>query len=189
MPPVLYSANVTIIILGRIGRVHSKSRCQSYFYIYLAIDTIIIYLCIIMFAMGAYPRHNIPQRVDTAPGVVSVTAATIVAELPELGQLNRQQIAAHVGHAPFNDDSGTRQGHRAIRGGVPGFEACCTWPPVLPYEPIHAHHPSNDLFVRLRGRGKPFKVAIVACMRKLLTTLNTTVKNNTPWENAIAPVG
>jgi transposase len=122
--------------------------------------------------------------VDSAPGVGPITAATIVAELPELGQLNRQQIAALVGLAPFNDDSGQRQGQRAIRGGRAGVRSILYMAASAAVRANTRSSPIKDLFVRLRKRGKLFKVAIVACMRKLLTTLNTMIKNNTSWKNA-----
>jgi transposase len=124
------------------------------------------------------------EIVDSAPGVGPITAAGLVAELPELGQLNRQQIVALVGLAPFNHDSGQHQGHRSIRGGRAGLRSLLYMAACAAVRTSTRPSPIKDLFVRLRQRGKAFKVAIVACMRKLLTILNTLVKTDTPWRAA-----
>ena len=124
--------------------------------------------------------------VDTAPGVGPITAATIVAELPELGHLNRQEIAALVGVAPFNDDSGQRMGKRFIQGGRAGIRSTLYMAATAAVRANTRPSPIKDLFVRLRQRGKLFKVAIVACMRKLLTTLNVMMKTNTSWKRSEA---
>jgi transposase len=128
-------------------------------------------------------RHQ-AEIVDSAPGVGPITAAGLVAELPELGQLNRQQIAALVGLAPFNHDSGQRQGPRTIRGGRAGLRSLLYMAACAAVRARTRPSPIKDLFVRLRQRGKAFKVAIVACMRKLLTILNTLIKTDTPWRTA-----
>ncbi|MDZ4686735.1 MAG: IS110 family transposase [Planctomycetaceae bacterium] len=122
--------------------------------------------------------------VDSDPGVGPTTAATLVAELPELGQLNRRQIAALVGLAPFNDDSGRRQGTRSIRGGRAGLRHSLYMAACAAVRANTRPSPLQDFFQRLRQRGKPFKVAIVACLRKLLTTLNTMVHTNTPCSSS-----
>jgi transposase len=123
------------------------------------------------------------ELVDTAPGVGPVTAATIVAELPELGKLNRQQIAALVGVAPINDDSGKHQGKRFVQGGRIDVRNVLYMAALSAVGAKTRSSPIKDLFNRLRKKGKVFKVAIVACMRKLLTTLNTMIKTNTAWKN------
>jgi transposase len=118
------------------------------------------------------------QIIESTPGVGSVTSKTLVAELPELGQLNRQQIAALVGLAPWPHDSGDFKGKRSIWGGRAHLRA------VLYMAALSAttHNPLIQRFYqRLRHVGKPFKVALTACMRKLLTILNTMVKNRTSW--------
>jgi transposase len=122
--------------------------------------------------------------VETTPGVGPVTAVTLVAELPELGQLNRQEIAALVGLAPFNNDSGEHRGVRSICGGR------ATVRNVLYMAALAAtrFNPTiKRFFQRLRQHGKSFKVAIVACMRKLLTILNTIIKTDTPWTTPVEP--
>lgn len=119
----------------------------------------------------------------TAPGVGRVTSATLLAALPELGQLNRAKIAALVGVAPFNRDSGQHRGKRMIWGGradVRSVLYMATLAAIRFNKPIQAFH------ARLIARGKPAKVAIVACMRKLLTILNAMLKNNTPWNPQLA---
>lgn len=127
-------------------------------------------------------RYDLLQSV---PGVGTVTAATLLAELPELGQLNRQQIAALVGVAPLNHDSGTFRGQRHIRGGRASLRA------VLYMAALSAstHNPLLKAFAdRLKKTGKKPKVILTACMRKLLILLNTLLKNHTPWNPSHALV-
>jgi len=127
-------------------------------------------------------KHKV-EIVDSAPGIGPTSAATLVAELPELGQLNRQKISALAGLAPYNDDSGDHRGKRFICGGRASvrnilYMATLT---ATRYNPV-----IKRFYERLRKHGKQFKVAIVACMRKLLTILNTMVRTNTPWA-AVTP--
>lgn len=117
---------------------------------------------------------------QTAPGVGAVTAVTLVAELPELGRLNREQIAALVGVAPFNRDSGKFHGRRSIWGGRSAVRS------VLYMATLTARrcNPVIRAFgERLAAAGKPFKVVMVACMRKLLVILNTILKHNSAWNS------
>jgi transposase len=118
---------------------------------------------------------------QSTPGLGKVTAATLLAELPELGALNRQQIAALVGVAPFNDDSGQHRGQRHIAGGRTSVRN------VLYMATLSAitHNPTLKAFAdRLKKDGKKFKVIQTACMRKLLVILNTMLKNKTSWNLA-----
>jgi transposase len=111
-----------------------------------------------------------------------VASATILAELPELGRLNRREIAALVGVAPMANDSGTSRGRRHVRGGR--FEIRR----VLYMATLSAarHNPSISAFyVHLLAAGKLPKVALVACMRKLLTMLNAMVRHNKPWDPSL----
>jgi transposase len=120
---------------------------------------------------------------SSAPGIGKKTAQKLVAEMPELGQLDGKQISALVGVAPFPRDSGVYRGQRRIRGGRATvrcalYMATLTairWNPVI-----------KALYTRLRERGKPFKVAMVACLRKLLVILNTMARTNSPWNPASA---
>jgi transposase len=115
----------------------------------------------------------------STPGVGKTVAATLVAELPELGNLNRQEIAALVGVAPFAKDSGTKRGRRATWGGRRKLRS------VLYMAALTARrcNPAIKVFAqRLAIAGKSFRAIQVACIRKLLVILNTMVKNNTPWK-------
>lgn len=118
------------------------------------------------------------QRIESVPGIGFVTAATLIADLPELGHLNRQKIAALVGVAPFNHDSGKHRGRRRIFGGRTSVRS------VLFMATLSAtrHNPVIKAFYqRLLDKGKLKKVALTACMRKLLVIINTMVKFGQDW--------
>jgi len=131
---------------------------------------------------------EIPQwqeRVDqltSAKAVGKVVAYTLLSELPELGRLNRKQIAALVGVAPMNRDSGRHKGKRYIRGGRHKVRTVLF---VSMMSAIQCHPKLKPMYQRLVAAGKPKKVAMVACMRKQLTILNTMVKNGTYWDENI----
>lgn len=120
------------------------------------------------------------KLIQSIPGVGPVLSATLLAGLPELGKLGRAAIAALVGVAPFNCDSGKHRGERHIRGGRHDIRRALyntTRAAVsLGYNPMLAEH-----YARLRATGKPDKVALVACMRKLLVIINAMVRNHTRW--------
>jgi transposase len=118
----------------------------------------------------------------SVPGIGPGAAATLIAFLPQLGSLNRREIAALTGVAPFNSDSGRHVGKRRIQGGRAVvrralYMACV---PALRFNPT-----IRAFYDRLRKAGKPFKVAITACIRKLVVTLNAMVRNATPWSSSI----
>lgn len=115
----------------------------------------------------------------SAPGVGEVTAHTLMAQLPELGEANRQEIAKLVGIAPLNQDSGQRRGQRTCWGGRSEVRATLY---MATLAAIRFNKRIRDFYHRLVERGKPKKVARVAAMRKLLVILNTMVKNNTTWD-------
>jgi transposase len=115
---------------------------------------------------------------DSVPGVGDVTTFSLLADLPELGMLNRQRIAALVGLAPFPDDSGKRQGQRYIRGGRTDVR-CVLYMATL--SAIQHNPPIKAMYARLTAAGKPFKLAMTACMRKLLTILNALIKKDQAW--------
>lgn len=122
------------------------------------------------------------QIVQSVPGVGPQVSACLVAEVPELGQMNRQQIAALVGVAPFNCDSGQFRGRRCIRGGRISVR-CALYMAAVTARRIN---PLIRAFAdRLAALGKKPKVILTACMRKLLVILNTMVKNKTHWNLAI----
>ena len=116
---------------------------------------------------------------DSVPGVGQVTTFSLLADLPELGTLNRQKISALVGLAPFPDDSGKRQGKRYIRGGRAEVR-CVLY--MATVSAIMHNPPIKAMYGRLKTAGKPSKLAITACMRKLLTILNAMLKNNQTWK-------
>lgn len=116
---------------------------------------------------------------DSVPGVGDVTTFSLLAQLPELGTLNRQKIAALVGLAPFSDDSGKRKGARYIRGGRADVR-CALYMATL--SAIKHNPPIKAMYDRLIKVGKPFKLAMTACMRKLLTILNAMLKTNQTWK-------
>jgi transposase len=117
----------------------------------------------------------------TAPGVGPVVSRTLLAELPELGQLNRKQIAALVGVAPFARDSGTRRGKRAVWGGRASVRAVLYMGALV----AARRNPVIGAFYnRLVAAGKPKKVALIACMRKFLTILNAMMRTNTRWNHS-----
>lgn len=119
------------------------------------------------------------ELLQTVPGVGHATAAALVAELPELGQLNRQKISALVGLAPYPNDSGTHRGKRSIRGGRKTLRSALYMAALSASQ----HNPVLKAFCqRLKQRGKEGKVYLTACMRKLLVILNSMVKQNTPWK-------
>jgi transposase len=119
------------------------------------------------------------EILPSTPGVGPVLSRTLVAEVPELGLVNRKEIAALIGVAPLNSDSGTLRGKRVVWGGRAHGRA------VLSMSPLSAvrHHPVLKAFYeRLRAAGKAAKVALTASMRKRLTILNAMIKHRTRWQ-------
>ena len=128
-------------------------------------------------------RHFKDQRtlLDSVKGVGPVTILTLTAALPELGRLGRRQIAKLVGVAPLADDSGPRRGKRRIWGGRSDVRAVVYMAALVAIR----HNPVIKVFhSRLVAAGKPKKVAIVACMRKLLTILNAMLRDQALWNAA-----
>lgn len=117
----------------------------------------------------------------SVPGVGALLACTLIANLRELGSLTRREIASLVGVAPMNNDSGRRRGHRFVTGGRGAIRN------VLYMATLTASRfnmPIKSFYVRLREAGKPPKVALTACMRKLLTILNAMVREGQEWRPA-----
>lgn len=119
------------------------------------------------------------ELLQGAPGVGPVTARTLLAELPELGRLSRQQVAALAGLAPLNRDSGRRRGYRAIGGGRAAVR-CALYMAALTAS--RCNPVIKEFHSRLRAAGKPAKVALVACAHKLLTILNAMARTGQPWD-------
>jgi transposase len=123
------------------------------------------------------------ELLQSMPGVGPVLSRTLVAEVPEVGMVNRKEIAALIGVAPFNYDSGALRGKRAVWGGRAHVRA------VLYMSTLAAVRHNSVLkafYARLRAVGKAPKVALTACMRKLLTMLNAMLKHRTPWHENYA---
>lgn len=139
--------------------------------------------------IAAGPLEEDEARLRTVPGVGPVLAATLLAELPELGQTGRRQVAALAGVAPMNNDSGgtekrrsTYAGRGAVRAVLYMATVACTQ-----HNPVIRAH-----YAQLKARGKAPKVALVACMRKLLTILNSMLRHGTDWQPPVSrttPVG
>ena len=117
------------------------------------------------------------------PGVGTVTSLTMLAQCPELGQLNRREIAKLSGVAPLANDSGKHRGKRFIWGGRANVRAVLYMATI---SAIRCNRTIKAFAERLKQTGKPAKVVIVACMRKLLTIMNAMLKSNTPWTSKIA---
>lgn len=123
------------------------------------------------------------DKIKEVTGVGPQTATTLVAEMPELGQVNRQQAAALVGVAPFNRDSGQFKGRRMVWGGRRSVRN------VLYMAALSAmkHNPViREFAARLRAKGKPPKVVITACIRKLVVILNAMLRANQSWQPRLA---
>jgi transposase len=117
----------------------------------------------------------------SAKSIGPVTAATLLADLPELGQLDRKQIAALVGVAPMNQDSGKKRGYRKTKGGRPEVRSVLYMSALsaIRYNPM-----IKAQYEQLVKRGKEKKVAITACMRKMLTILNAMMRDQQPFREA-----
>jgi transposase len=121
---------------------------------------------------------------QSVPGIGPLTSSLLVAEVPELGQANRKEIASLIGVAPFNRDSGTMRGRRMVWGGRRHVR-CALYMAALTatrFNPV-----IRAFYARLRGLGKPVKVALTACMRKLLTILNAIIRTGRPWHHTESP--
>ena len=114
----------------------------------------------------------------TVPGVGEQLSLTLLAYLPELGTLARRQVAALMGVTPFNRDCGTLRGRRTVWGGRARIRAALYMGALLAsrYNPV-----IRDFYQRLVAAGKPKKLALTACMRKLLVILNSMLKHRSPW--------
>lgn len=125
---------------------------------------------------------GLAQLLDSVKGVGPITISTLIAEVPELGKLSRREIGALIGVVPLNRDSGVMRGKRTIFGGRASVRHVLYMAALV----AARHNPVIKVFyARLLAAGKPRKVALVACMRKLLTILNAMVKAGKPWDNSL----
>lgn len=120
---------------------------------------------------------------DSIPGVGKVTICTLVAELPELGTLDRREISALVGVCPYSRDSGSHRGKRKIWGGRAGVRSVLYMATLVA---IRFNPRLREVYQRLLAAGKLKKVAIVACMHKMLIIMNAMLRNNTAWSATVA---
>ncbi|MDA1279408.1 MAG: IS110 family transposase [Chloroflexi bacterium] len=137
-------------------------------------------------AIKASPPWRVKDDIlKSVPGIGPVVSITLLSELPELGQLNRKQIAALAGVAPLNRDSGTLSGRRTVWGGRSRVRAALYMAALVAsrYNPV-----IRDFYTRLCTAGKPKKVALTASIRKLLLILNSMVKNEEKWNASVAEV-
>ena len=135
-------------------------------------------------ALRNSPLWDKYEVLSSVPGVARVLSAALLSDLPELGRLNRGEIAALAGVAPFNWDSGTLRGERKIQGGRQRLRRVLYMATVAA---TRCNPVLRPFYLRLRAAGKPSKVALVAAMRKLLTILNLMLKTNTPWRSPCLP--
>lgn len=145
------------------------------------IETLVKELARIEKELDEHIQNSFPDLsalLDSVKGVGSATISTLIAEVPELGKLNRREISALVGVAPINRDSGSMRGRRAVFGGRATVRAALYMAAL-----VASRHNEviRTFYSRLVAAGKPKKVALVACMRKLLSILNAIVKTGNPW--------
>jgi len=123
------------------------------------------------------------QMLDSTPGIGETTAAMLVTEVPELGRLNRRQIAMLIGVAPINRDSGTFRGKRMTGAGRRDVKSRLYMPTLVA---IRHNNVIRSFYQHLLSKGKPKMTAIIACMRKLITILNIMVAKNETWNPNLA---
>jgi transposase len=133
-------------------------------------------------AVKASPLWRVKDDLlQSVPGVGRVVSLTLLAELPELGRLSHKEIAALVGVAPLNRDSGTLRGKRLVYGGRAPVRAALFMAALVASK---CNPVIRAFYQRLRAAGKPTKVALTACMRKLLIILNAIARSGRPWQPA-----
>jgi transposase len=133
-------------------------------------------------AVKASPLWRVKDDLlQSVPGVGRVVSLTLLAELPELGRLSHKEIAALVGVAPLNRDSGTLRGKRLVYGGRAPVRAVLYMAALVASK---CNPVIRAFYQRLRAAGKPANVALTACMRKLLIILNAIARTGTPWQSA-----
>lgn len=128
---------------------------------------------------------ELAKRLSSIKGVGTMTAAALLAEVPEQGNLSRREISALVGMVPVNRDSGTMRGRRTIFGGRAGVRTVLYMAALVAtrFNPV-----IKVFYMRLLAAGKPKKVALVACIRKLLTILNAMLRKNEEWNESYVSV-
>jgi transposase len=128
------------------------------------------------------PYHRKRELLTSMPGIGNSVAATLIGDLPELGSLNRREIASLTGVAPFNRDSGKLRGKRRIRGGRAHSRTALFLSAMVA---IRFNPDIKRFYERLLAAGKHKKVALTACIRKIVTALNAMLRDNVPWQPAM----
>jgi transposase len=127
------------------------------------------------------PSWRKRELLTSMPGIGNSVAATLIGDLPELGSLNRREIASLTGVAPFNRDSGKLRGKRRIRGGRAYSRTALYLSAMVA---IRFNPDIKRFYERLLSAGKHKKLALIACVRKIVTTLNAMLRDNSPWQPA-----
>lgn len=178
---VVRRRQLTIMLTAERNRLH-PSHPQNHESIRLIISVLKSEMARIEAEMSAYISKNFSELsalLSAVKGVGAATVAVLLAEVPELGTLSRREISALIGVAPVNRDSGTMRGRRTVFGGRASVRTALYMSALVGTR----HNPViKEFYTRLVAAGKPKKVALTACIRKLLTILNTMLKNNEAWD-------
>lgn len=178
---VVRRRQLTIMLTAERNRLH-PSHPQNHESIRLIISVLKSEMARIEAEMSAYISKNFSELsalLSAVKGVGAATVAVLLAEVPELGTLSRREISALIGVAPVNRDSGTMRGRRTVFGGQASVRTALYMSALVGTR----HNPViKEFYTRLVAAGKPKKVALTACIRKLLTILNAMLKNNEAWD-------
>ncbi|WP_411165485.1 IS110 family transposase [Klebsiella oxytoca] len=178
---VVRRRQLTIMLTAERNRLH-PSHPQNHESIRFIISVLKSEMARIEAEMSAYISKNFSELsalLSAVKGVGAATVAVLLAEVPELGTLSRREISALIGVAPVNRDSGTMRGRRTIFGGRASVRTALYMSALVGTR----HNPViKEFYTRLVAAGKPKKVALTACIRKLLTILNAMLKNNEAWD-------
>lgn len=178
---VVRRRQLTIMLTAERNRLH-PSHSQNHESIRFIISVLKSEMARVEAEMSAYISENFSELsalLSAVKGVGAATVAVLLAEVPELGTLSRREISALIGVAPINRDSGTMRGRRTVFGGRASVRTALYMSAL-----VGTRHNSviKEFYTRLVAAGKPKKVALTACIRKLLTILNAMLKNNEAWD-------
>ncbi|QLH64191.1 IS110 family transposase [Serratia symbiotica] len=178
---VVRRRQLTIMLTAERNRLH-PSHSQNHESIRFIISVLKSEMARVEAEMSAYISENFSELsalLSAVKGVGAATVAVLLAEVPELGTLSRREISALIGVAPINRDSGTMRGRRTVFGGRASVRTALYMSALVGTR----HNPViKEFYTRLVAAGKPKKVALTACIRKLLTILNAMLKNNEAWD-------
>lgn len=178
---VVRRRQLTIMLTAERNRLH-PSHSQNHESIRFIISVLKSEMARVEAEMSAYISENFSELsalLSAVKGVGAATVAVLLAEVPELGTLSRREISALIGVSPINRDSGTMRGRRTVFGGRASVRTALYMSALVGTR----HNPViKEFYTRLVAAGKPKKVALTACIRKLLTILNAMLKNNEAWD-------